>query len=389
MSPGTEAIPNSYIVVLKSHESARSFQTSFNTLALRQKNDEFQTRIVHQFLSFPGFHTHLPPDAVKELQSNPDVAYIERDAIMTIDAIKEQRHPPSWGLTRVSEKKLDLKRSYFYDSKAGEGITAYVIDTGVYAGHSEFGGRAKMGPNFVSNATTDDNGHGTHVSGTIAGKTYGVAKKVKIVGIKVLAANGSGPTSGVARGMDWVAANAKRGKSVVNMSLGGGRSQVIDDAAAALHAAGIPLIAAAGNNANVSACDQSPGGAKTAFAVAASDNTDTVAYFTSYGSCVKIFGPGVGITSSWIGSPKAQNTISGTSMATPHVVGVAALYLSEGRIENPDALFEKLTKTANSGFIKGDLKGSPNKLVYNGADKKKGHERSPALPKLPISAPRP
>ncbi|KAI7821186.1 peptidase S8/S53 subtilisin kexin sedolisin [Gamsiella multidivaricata] len=166
--------------------------------------------------------------------------------------------------------------------------------------------------------------------------------------------------------MDWVAQNATPGKSVVNMSLGGGKSQAIDDAAGRLFAANIPLIVAAGNDENQDACDGSPSGAANTLTVAASDNTDTTASFTSYGSCVEIFGPGVDITSSWIGGANAKNTISGTSMATPHVVGVAALYLSQGGIDSAQALFDKLTSTSTPDKIQGDLKGSPNKLVYNG-----------------------
>ncbi|KAF9420704.1 hypothetical protein BGZ76_004058, partial [Entomortierella beljakovae] len=211
------------------------------------------------------------------------------------------------------------------------------------------------------------NGHGTHVAGTIGGTKYGVAKKVSIVGIKVLDAEGSGSTSGVVAGMDWVAARAVAGKSVVNMSLGGGKSTAINDAAQRLYNANIPLIVAAGNSATTDACTGSPSGAANTYTVAASDDTDSVAYFTSYGTCVEIFGPGVDITSAWIGSSSATNTISGTSMATPHVVGVAALYLSFNSLPTAQSVFDKLTSTATLNKITGNLKGSPNRLVYNGA----------------------
>lgn len=363
----TQAVPNSYIVVLKDGQSMSTFQNSFDNMARRQNAGPggVKTEMIKQYDSFPGFHAQLAPAALKELQSNPEVEYIEQDAIMSINA--QQTKPPSWGLTRVSQKALNLRLPFLYNDKAGAGITAYVIDTGVFAGHSDFGGRAKLAKNFVTGSPDEDeNGHGTHVSGTIGGTKYGVAKKVNIVGVKVLGGDGSGSTSGVVAGMDWVAANGVKGKSVVNMSLGGGQSKTIDAAAGRLFAANIPLIAAAGNDETQDACAGSPSGAKNVYTVGASDRTDTVAEFSSPGKCVEIFAPGVDITSAWIGSANAKNTISGTSMATPHVVGVAALYLSQGQFANSQALFDKLTSTSTAGAVKGNLGGSPNKLVFNG-----------------------
>jgi subtilisin family serine protease len=361
-----KAIPNSYIVILKEGHSATSFKPQFDALAKRQNGrGGIKPQMHRQYKAIPGFHASLPASALKELQSMKEVAYVEQDAIMKIYG--EEDSPPSWGLTRVSEQDLDLTQPYLYNDAAGQGITAYVVDTGVYAEHSEFGGRAQLAANFVDgSANTDENGHGTHVSGTIGGATYGVAKKVSIVGVKVLDAQGSGATSGVVAGMDWVAQHATPGKSVVNMSLGGGKSQAIDDAAGRLYAANIPLIVAAGNDETLDACQGSPSGAPNTFTVAASNNQDSTAPFTSWGSCVAIFGPGVDITSSWIGAADASNTISGTSMATPHVVGVAALYLSQGGLNSAQAVFDKLSGSATPNHIQGDLKGSPNKLVYNG-----------------------
>ncbi|KAF9359133.1 hypothetical protein BGX26_000077 [Mortierella sp. AD094] len=362
---GGKIIPDSYIVVLKDGVSASSFKPKFDDIAKRQNGRGVKPQIHREYSAIPGFHASLSQAALKELQNATEIAYIEQDSVVKINA--EQAHPPSWGLTRVSQKELDLTKPYVYADNAGEGITAYIVDTGVYAEHSDFGGRAKFGANFVDGSEdTDENGHGTHVSGTIGGTKYGVAKKVSIVGVKVLDAQGSGATSGVVAGMDWVAKNAKAGKSVVNMSLGGGKSKAIDDAAGRLFAANIPLIVAAGNDETVDACDGSPSGAANTFTVAASDKNDTTASFTSFGSCVEIFGPGVDITSAWIGGTNKTNTISGTSMATPHVVGVAASYLSQGGLDTAQALFDKLSSTATSSKIQGDLKGSPNKLVFNG-----------------------
>ncbi|KAI1297109.1 hypothetical protein EDD11_007233 [Mortierella claussenii] len=363
---GGKPIADSYIVVLKDGHSADSFQPKFDDIARRQNGRGRKPTISRKYQNIPGFAATVSQAALKEILAADEVEYVEQDAIITLQG--SQTSPPSWGLTRVSERDLDLTKPYLYNDAAGQGITAYVVDTGVYAAHSDFGGRATFGANFVSgSANTDENGHGTHVSGTIGGTKYGVAKKVSIVGVKVLDADGSGSTSGVVAGMDWVAQRAVAGKSVVNMSLGGGKSKAIDDAAGRLFKANIPLIVAAGNSATTDACTGSPSGAANTYTVAASDKTDTAASFTSYGSCVEIFGPGVGITSAWIGSTSATNTISGTSMATPHVVGVAALYLSFNSLPTAQSLFDKLTSTATPNKIKGNLKGSPNRLVFNGA----------------------
>ncbi|KAF9174428.1 hypothetical protein BGX20_011317 [Mortierella sp. AD010] len=359
-------VADSYIIVLKDGHTLDTFQPKFDDIARRQNGRGRKASIYHKYNKVPGFAATINQATLKELLASPEVDFIEQDAIVTIQGL--QSSPPSWGLTRVSQRNLSLTQPYLYNDAAGSGVTAYIIDTGVYPGHSEFGGRATMGANFVTgSANTDENGHGTHVAGTIGGTKYGIAKKVKIVGVKVLDADGSGTNSGVIAGMDWVAARAIPGKSVVNMSLGGGRSTAVNSAAQRLYNADIPLIVAAGNSATTNACNGSPSGADNTFTVAASDKTDTVASFTSYGSCVEIFAPGVGITSSWIGSYTATNTISGTSMATPHVVGVAALYLSFNSLPTAQSVFDKLISTATTGKIRGNLKGSPNKLVFNGA----------------------
>ncbi|KAF9343455.1 hypothetical protein BGX26_005694 [Mortierella sp. AD094] len=360
-----QPIADSYIVVLKGGHTPDTFQAKFDDIAVRQNSRGRKASIYHRYNHISGFAATVNKVALKELLASPEVDYVEQDAIITLQA--SHTSPPSWGLTRISERNLDLKQPYLYNNAAGQGVTAYVIDTGVYTAHTEFGGRATLGANFVTGSpNTDENGHGTHVSGTIGGTKYGVAKKVKIVGVKVLDASGSGSISGVVAGMDWVAARAVPGKSVVNMSLGGGTSTAVNAAAQQLYKANIPLIVAAGNSAN-NACTGSPSGAPNAYAVAASDNTDAAATFSAYGTCVKIFGPGVGITSAWIGSTTATNILSGTSMATPHVVGTAALYMSFNSLPTAQSVYNKLTSTATSGKITGKLNGSPNKLVFNGA----------------------
>ncbi|KAG0340954.1 hypothetical protein BG000_010681 [Podila horticola] len=360
---GGKAIADSYIVVLKEGQTVANFQTKFDDIARRQNGRGRKPTIGRKYKAFAGFSATVNAAALKEILAADEVDYVEQDTIITLQG--SQDSPPSWGLTRVSQRNLDLTQPFNYNDAAGEGVTAYVVDTGVYVDHSEFEGRASWGANFIDgSADTDENGHGTHVSGTIGGANYGVAKKVNIVGVKVLDADGSGSTSGVIAGMDWVADNAVPGKSVVNMSLGGSKSTALNAAAGRLYAKNIPLIVAAGNSATTAACNQSPAGAPNTYTVAASDKTDKVASFSSYGTCVEIFGPGVAITSSWIGSTDATNTISGTSMATPHVVGVAALYLSFNSIPTAQGLFDKLTATATPNKITGNLKQSPNKLVF-------------------------
>ncbi|KAF8973400.1 hypothetical protein BGZ46_009930 [Entomortierella lignicola] len=361
-----KSVTDSYIVVLKDGHSLDTFQPKFDDIARRQNGRGRKATIYHKYNKIPGFAATVNQATLKELLASPEVDYIEQDAIVTIQG--SQSSPPSWGLTRVSENNLDLTQPYLYNDVAGAGVTAYVIDTGIYVDHSDFGGRATLGANFITgSANTDENGHGTHVAGTIGGTNYGVAKKVNIVGVKVLDASGAGSTSGVIAGIDWVATNAVPGKSVVNMSLGGSKSTAVNDAAERLYNASIPLIVAAGNNAVTDACTSSPAGAPNTFTVASADKNDRVSPTTSYGVCVEVFAPGVLITSAWIGSPSASNTLSGTSMATPHVAGVAALYLSSNSLPTAQSVFDKLISTATTGKITGNLNASPNRLIFNGA----------------------
>ncbi|KAG0234657.1 serine protease [Mortierella sp. GBAus27b] len=366
LSQGIKAVPDSYIVVLKNHESASTFQLSFNTLAIRLQADVVKTEIVRQFNLIPAFHVRASPNAVKELQSNPDVDYIEHDAIVSINSI-QQPNPPSWGLTRISERVLDLKQSYVYNEAAGAGVTVYVLDTGILKEHVDFRGRVLMGANFVDQNFSDENGHGTHVAGTIAGTTYGVAKRANIVDVKVLGADGTGPISGIISGMQWAFNDARssRRPSIMNMSLGTSKNAAMDDAARAVVGSGIHLVAAAGNNAATDACSLSPGGSGAAIMVGASDDTDTVAKFSSNGPCVTIFAPGVNITSSWIGSPTAMKTISGTSMAAPHVAGIVALLIAQYGNTSPSNLRGALQNAANKGVLQRVPSNTVNLLAFN------------------------
>ncbi|KAF9586653.1 hypothetical protein BGW38_000027 [Lunasporangiospora selenospora] len=360
-------IPDSYIVVLKEGNKVEDFIPKFDAIARRQNGRGRKPTIGQQYRAIQGLSVTVNQAALKELLAAEEVEYVEEDQIVTLSGT--QTSPPSWGLPRVSQRNLNTNAPYYYQDQAGSGVTAYVIDTGINTGHIEFGGRATMGANFIQgSANTDENGHGTHVAGTIGGTNYGVAKKVRLVGVKVLNAQGQGAFSGIIAGMDWVAQRARGTKAVVNMSLGGGKSQAVDSAATRLFNAGIPLIVAAGNDARADACNGSPSGAQGALTVGASDRYDRIASFSSWGRCVDIFGPGVDILSAWIGGSNARNTISGTSMATPHVVGVAALLLSaDSSLTSAQAVYNKLTQTATNNVVTGNLNGSANRLVFNSA----------------------
>ncbi|KAG0222558.1 alkaline serine protease [Mortierella sp. GBAus27b] len=361
-------IPDSYIVVLKEGKKIDEFVPKFEDIAKRQNGRGRKSTIGRKFHSFGSFSATLNDATLKELLASDDIEFIEQDQIVTINT-QSQTSPPSWGLPRVSQRQRNLSAPFYYQDQAGQGVTAYVIDTGINTGHTEFGGRATMGANYISGSpNTDENGHGTHVSGTIGGTRFGVAKRVSLVGVKVLNAQGSGAFSGIVSGMDWVAQRARGTKAVVNMSLGGGKSQAVDQAVLNLYNAGVAVIVAAGNDANADACNGSPSGAQGGYCVGATNNADNIASFSSWGQCLDIFAPGVDITSAWIGSSSATNTISGTSMATPHVVGVAALLLSsDSSLTSPQAVYNKLTQSATPNIVTGNLRGSPNRLLFNSA----------------------
>jgi subtilisin family serine protease len=327
-------------------------------------------KVTHRYhAAVRGMAIQLPAAAAAALANVPSVALVEQDQVMTASTIQTGA---TWGLDRIDQRNLPLSTSYTYNS-TGAGVTAYIIDTGILFSHSEFGGRATTGVDEITPGgnAADCNGHGTHVSGTVGGSTYGVAKGVNLVAVRVLDCGGSGPNTGVIAGVDWVTAQHQADPTkpaVANMSLGGGASSALDQAIANSVASGVTYGVAAGNG-NIlgiaqNACNYSPSREPSAITVSATDKTDTKASWANYGTCVDIFAPGVGITSSWFDG--GTNTISGTSMATPHVVGAAALYLQANPAATPAQVASALTSNATSSVVKSPGTGSPNKLLYAG-----------------------
>ncbi|NUT99503.1 MAG: S8 family peptidase [Saccharothrix sp.] len=347
-----EKVQNSFIVKLKDGSAA-----SADKLA-----GQYGGKVDRVFsAALNGFTVSLPESAAKRLAANPAVEYVEQDQVFHLQAT--QTNPPSWGLDRIDQRDLPLNSSYSYTS-TGSGVNVYVIDTGVRISHTTFGGRARNGYDAVDgdSVAQDGNGHGTHVAGTIAGSQYGVAKGATIYGVRVLNNSGSGTTAGVVAGIDWVTRNHVK-PAVANMSLGGGASTTLDDAVRRSVAAGVTYAIAAGNS-NANASSYSPARVTEAITVGATTNTDARASYSNYGSVLDIFAPGSSITSAWNTGDSATNTISGTSMATPHVAGAAARYLQNNRSATPAQVASYLTGQATSGKVTSPGTGSPNRLLY-------------------------
>lgn len=310
-----------------------------------------------------GFAGSISDAARDGLLRDARVSRVEPDGIAYASTTQSGA---TWGLDRIDQRALPLSSTYSY-TNTGSGVHAYIIDTGILFTHNEFGGRASSGYDAVDGGTADDcNGHGTHVSGTVGGATYGVAKGVALVAVRVLDCGGSGTWSGVIAGMDWVTAN-HIAPSVANMSLGGGANTSVDDATRRMIASGVATGVAAGNGNQggraQDACNSSPSRVAEAMTIGATDKTDTKTSWSNYGACVDWFAPGLGITSAWYTSNTATNTISGTSMATPHVVGVAALYLQS----NPGASAQQVRDALYANTTKGvvlNSKTANNHLLF-------------------------
>ncbi|CAM5626349.1 S8 family peptidase [Streptomyces griseorubiginosus] len=351
------AVKDSYIVTLKKNAGFKAASSEGKGLI-----KEYGGTVGKTFGSaLNGYTATLSATEAKRLAADPSVAAVEQNQTVHLADTTQSSAP--WGLDRIDQAALPLSGTYTYPDSAGSGVTAYVIDTGVRITHSQISGRASYGYDAVDGDTTaaDGNGHGTHVATTIAGSTYGVAKKAKIVAVRVLDNAGSGTTAGVIAGIDWVT-NNHSGPSVANLSLGGGASSTLDTAVRNSIASGVTYAVAAGNS-SANASSYSPARVTEAITVGATTSTDARASYSNYGSVLDIFAPGSSITAGWYTSDTATNTISGTSMATPHVAGAAAVYLAGHTSATPAQVATALVNGATSNAVTSPGSGSPNKLL--------------------------
>ena len=351
------AVKDSYIVTLKKGAGFKAASSEGKGLI-----NAYGGTVKKTFgAALNGYTTTLSASEARRLAADPAVAVVEQNQTVRLTDTTQSSAP--WGLDRVDQTSLPLSGTYTYPDTAGSGVTAYVIDTGVRITHSQISGRASYGYDAVDGDSTaqDGNGHGTHVATTIAGSTYGVAKKAKIVAVRVLDNSGSGTTAGVIAGIDWVTDNHS-GPSVANMSLGGGASTSLDNAVASSIASGVTYAVAAGNN-SASASSYSPARVGAAITVGATTSTDAKASYSNYGSVLDLFAPGSSITAGWNTSDTATNTISGTSMATPHVAGAAAVYLAGHTSATPAQVATALVNGATTGKVTSPGTGSPNRLL--------------------------
>jgi aqualysin 1 len=354
-SDSPNAIPGQYIVIFKENAARQSVNGVMRDAAV---NGE----ILHVYSSaLNGFAAKLPEQALEGLRRNPNIAYIEVDQTVSINTTQTNA---TWGLDRIDQRNRPLNGTYVYNT-SGNGVNSYIIDTGIRRTHNEFGNRAFVGFDAFSDGqnSNDCNGHGTHVAGTVGGSVYGVAKNTNLYAVRVLDCQGSGTNSGVIAGVDWVRMNHVK-PAVANMSLGGGASTALDNAVNNAINAGVTFVVAAGND-NANACNYSPARVSAALTVGSTTSSDARSSFSNRGSCVNIFAPGSSITAAWHTSNTAINTISGTSMAAPHVAGVAALYLEANPGASPSTVFNAIINGSTTGVLSSIGTGSPNRLLYS------------------------
>ncbi|MET7640951.1 S8 family peptidase [Streptomyces sp. NPDC005438] len=356
-----QAVKGNFVVLLDGKKE-RADRSAKKDLARK-----YGGNLSRNFSSINGFSAKgLTLKEARRLAGDPSVAKVVQSK--RVKALETQDSPPSWGLDRIDQADLPLDDQFSYPDTSGEGVTAYVIDTGVRVTHDEFGDRGAHGYDAVDGDedASDEHGHGTHVAGTLAGETYGVAKKANVVGVRVLDANGSGTTEQVVAGIDWVTKNHE-GPSVANLSLGGGVDEAIDSAVREAVDSGVTVAVAAGNS-SADASQFSPARVEEALTVAASDDSDAQAYFSNYGSVVDLYAPGVDILSASHTADDATQTYSGTSQATPHVAGAAALFLGAHPDASPADVADALDESAAADKISDPGEGTPNKLLQVGEE---------------------
>ncbi|MGW5051882.1 S8 family peptidase [Actinokineospora sp. NPDC004072] len=355
---GPGAVADRYIVKLK--DEAAAVSASANDLAAA-----YGGQVKHTYEhALRGFSLVIGSRGARRLAADPRVEYVEQ---VTMARIADTQSNPPWGLDRIDQRDRPLSTTYTYPSSGGSGVTVYILDTGARMTHRDFAGRITAGPDFIDgdNNPSDCNGHGSHVAGSAAGTTYGVAKKARIVPVRVLDCAGSGPWDTIIEAVDWVTANAAK-PAVANMSLGGAGTQTaLESAVRRSIASGVTYALAGGNN-NGDACTFSPARTPEAITVGNSTSSDAKSGTSNYGRCLDIWAPGTSILSAWYTSDTATNTITGTSMASPHVAGAAALYLSANRSATPQQVRDALVNNGSTGKLTGIGTGSPNVLLYTG-----------------------
>ena len=353
-------IANNYIVVLDDSVVGERGAYSIAEYVASDLASSHRGKLKHVYKhALNGFAIEMSEADAEALSQDFRVKYVEEDGVMTADAT--QSNPP-WGLDRIDQRDRPLSLTYTYN-RTGSGVRAYVIDTGILTSHTQFGGRASNVFDAFGGSGQDCNGHGTHVAGTIGGSTYGVAKSALLRGVRVLNCSGSGSTSGVIAGVDWVRQNFIA-PAVANMSLGGGASSTLDNAVNNLSNAGVAIAVAAGNE-NQNACNVSPARAANAITTGSTTSSDARSSFSNWGTCVDLFAPGSSIRSAWYTSTTATATLSGTSMASPHVAGVAALYKQANPSASAATIRNAIVNNSTTNRLTGIGTGSPNRLLYS------------------------